>query len=215
MVPLLAGCVVVDAQDGILTRQQIEERTPYASVSTGQAWVNAPGMRSVLQRNLRTGLEQKISLANDSAVRGDNVMMLRTQNGVSGFGRLRFESVIDRFGGMPYPFTDVSSGSLLQGDDGVGAYFWVTENLGDATCILGMRRLNSGMRQLPGNGGVMDIVLRNCVRGTQQDALAPLMADSIGVAPIARDPQGNSRMLSPLAAPSASVIPVQRAGTQP
>ncbi|WP_142662882.1 hypothetical protein [Paracoccus laeviglucosivorans] len=209
----LAGCVF-DAQELVLTKQQVEERTEYTSVPTAQAWVNAPNMRSVLERNLRIGLEQRISLANDTPVPGDNVMMLRTRNGVSGFGRLRFESLIANFGGLPQPFTGLSSGSLVQGDDGVGPYLWASQDVGDVTCILGMRRVNSGMRQLPGNGGIMDIIVRNCVLGSQQDALAPLLADSIGVAPIARDPQGNSRMLSPLAAPSGSVIAIPSGGSQ-
>lgn len=196
-----------------LTPQQINERTPYTPVAISQAWVNAPGMRSVLQRNLGNGLEQRISLSNDASVPGDNLVLLRTRNGVSGFGRLRFETLMASFGGLPQPFARLKSGDLVEGNDGVGSYLWATETLGNATCVLGMRRLNSGMRQLPGNGGVMDLVLRNCVQGTQQDALAPLLADSIGVAPIARDPQGNSRLLSPLAAPSASVIAVP--GGQP
>lgn len=191
-----------------LTPQQIQERTPYTNVAISQAWVNAPGMRSVLQRNLGNGLEQRISLANDSAVPGDNLILLRTRTGVSGFGRLRFETLMSSFGGLPQPFTGLKSGDLLEGNDGVGSYLWAVETRGSATCVLGMRRLNSGMRQLPGNGGVMDLVMRNCVQGTQEDALAPLLADSIGVAPVARDPQGNSRLLSPLAAPSASVVAV-------
>lgn len=203
----MAGCVS-DVRELSLTPQQIRERTPFASLSPAQAWINAPDMRSVLQRDLGNGLEQRIGLANATAVPGDNLVMLRTRNVVSGFGRLRFESLVDSFGGLPQPFSDLSSGDLLQGDDGVGAYFWATRMVGNATCVLGMRRLNAGMRQLPGDAGVMDILLRNCVPGDQQQALAPLLADSIGVAPIARDPQGSSRLLSPLAAPSASVVAV-------
>lgn len=203
----VAGCGS-DVDYLTLTPQQVRERTPYTNVAISQAWVNAPGMRSVLQRNLGNGLEQRISLSNDASVPGDNVVLLRTRTGVSGFGRLRFETLMDSFGGLPQPFTRLKSGDLNQGDDGVGSYLWATETLGNATCVLGMRRLNSGMRQLPGDSGVMDLVMRNCVQGTQQDALAPLLADSIGVAPIARDPQGNSRLLSPLAAPSASVVAV-------
>ena len=211
-IALLMSCVVAGCGSDIdyltLTPQQIQERTPYTNIAISQAWVNAPGMRSVLQRNLGNGLEQRISLANDASVPGDNVVLLRTRNGVSGFGRLRFETLMTSFGGLPQPFARLRSGDLIEGNDGVGSYLWATETLGNATCVLGMRRLNSGMRQLPGNGGVMDLVMRNCMQGTQEDALAPLLADSIGVAPIARDPQGNSRLLSPLAAPSTSVVAV-------
>ncbi|MTH34006.1 hypothetical protein GL279_05265 [Paracoccus limosus] len=206
--PILAGACVPDAQDLILTQGQIDERTAFVSVAPAQAWVNAPGIRSVLQRNIRTGLEQRIGLVNDSAVPGDNVMMLRTRNGVSGFGRLRFESLLASFGGMPQPFGAVSSGDLIAAEDALGPYLWVSRDFGDTTCVLGMRRLNSGMRQLPGDGGVMDVVLRNCLRGTAQQALAPILAESIGIAPIARDGQGNSRLLSPLAAPSAALVAV-------
>lgn len=200
---LLAGCVF-DSQQLILTDQQLKERTPYVAVSTGRAWVNAPMMRGVLERDLRNGLEQKIGLANDTSVAGDNVMLIRAQSGVAGFGRLRFERVIANFGGLPSPFSRLSAGELVQGKDEIGTYFWAAQDIEDARCVLGIRRVNSGMRQLPNNSNVMDIVLRNCVTGTHQDALAPLLASSIGIAPIARDEQGKSRMLSPLAAPSAT-----------
>ncbi|ATQ58206.1 hypothetical protein [Paracoccus yeei] len=202
-----SGCVS-DVRDLSLTPQQIRERTPFASLALTQAWINAPDMRSVLQRGLGDGAEQHIGLANRTPVPGDNLVMLRTRNVVSGFGRLRFESLVASFGGLPQPFSSLSSGDLMQAEDEIGAYFWATHSAGGATCVLGMRRMNSGMRQLPGNAGVMDVMLRNCVPGSQEDALAPLLADSIGVPPIARDVQGGSRLLSPLAGPAAAVVTV-------
>ncbi|MTH79208.1 hypothetical protein [Paracoccus aestuariivivens] len=209
VVAALSGCVM-DSENLVLTQSQLEERTPFVPVSVGQAWVNAPGMRGVLERNLRVGAEQRISLVNTTTVQGDNVMMLRTRNGgMSSYGRLRFEDIVSRFGGLPYPFTNLTSGDLQVGDDGSGSYFWASQTLGGSvSCVLGLRRVDRGMRQLPGDAGVMDIVLRNCVNGSAQDALEPLFSNSIGVAPIASGSNGESRMLSPLAAPTAGLVAI-------
>lgn len=202
-----AGCAV-DAQNFGLTRAQIDERTPFVAVSASQAWVNAPDIRSVFQRHLGIEAEQKIGLVNNTTVPGDNMILLRTRTGSAGLGRLRFEDLVARFGGLPQPFTNLSSGDLLQAEDEAGSYFWAGQMVGGSTnCILGIRRLDSGMRQLPGGAGIMDIIVRNCVNGSQQDALAPLLAASTGVSAAVRAPDGSSRMLSPLAAPSGNLSP--------
>jgi len=202
---LLAGCSP-DPAHFSLTRSQIAERTPFVPVATSQAWVNAGDIRSVLQRDLGAETEQKIGLANRTSVAGDNVILLRTRAGRANLGRLRFEDLVARFGGLPHPFTDLGSGDLLQASDEIGNYFWAGQTIGESTsCILGIRRVDGGMRQLPGGAGIMDIIVRNCVNGTQQEALAPLLANSIGITPLAVGTDGTSRMLSPLAAPSGGL----------
>ncbi|WP_134680600.1 hypothetical protein [Paracoccus ravus] len=189
-----------------LTRGQIDERTPFVAVPSSQAWVSPPHIRSVLQRDLGTESEQQIGLENRSTIAGDNLMLLRTRAGSSNLGRLRFEDVVARFGGLPHPFTNLSSGDLLQEQDGLGTYFWVGQTIGETTnCILGLRRVDGGMRQLPGGTGIMDIIVRNCVIGSQQEALTPLMAESISTVAALRGADGSSRMLSPLAAPTGNL----------
>ncbi|MGA0614053.1 hypothetical protein [Paracoccus sp. KR1-242] len=209
-----SGCST-DPQTFGLTRSQIEERSPFVAVPNSQAWVNAANTRSVLQRNLGAETEQKIGLSNASGVSGDNIILLRTRAGSSNLGRLRFEDLVARFGGLPHPFTNLGSGDLLEAQDEIGTYFWTGQSVGESTnCVLGIRRVDGGMRQLPGGAGIMDIIVRNCVNGSQQDALAPLLANSIGIAPGAGGADGVSRMLSPLAAPTGNLTPRATTGGQ-
>ncbi|WP_081615031.1 calcium-binding protein [Paracoccus sp. N5] len=78
-----------------------------------------------------------------------------------------------------------------------------------------MRRLNAGMRQLPGDAGVMDIMLRNCVPGDQQQALAPLLADSIGVGPVGVWAVINLLMMSLAPLPVGFAARLLHAGVNP
>ena len=48
----------------------------------------------------------------------------------------------------------------------------------------------------------MDIMLRNCVIGTAEEALQPLLAASVGSPLIARAGADQSRLISPLAGPT-------------
>lgn len=198
----VAGCSGAPATFGPAATQ-LAERTPYVAVPVEQAWVNADNIVTVLQRRLGNESEQKIGLSNRTTVRGDNMIFARTRVGPRG---LRFEEIVAQSGGLPHPFTQASAGQLMQDDDGFGSYFWMSEQIGDSTtCVLGIRRLQAGMRQLPPGSSGMDVLLRNCVIGSAQDALAPLLATSVGSVPVARTRDGESRMLSPLAAPSAGL----------
>jgi hypothetical protein len=197
-----AGCSGGPATFGPAAAQ-LSARTPYVAVPAGQAWVNADNIVTVLQRSLGAESEQKIGLSNRTTVRGDNMIFVRTRTGPRG---LRFEELIAQAGGLPHPFTQAGAGQLMQDDDGFGSYFWMSEQIGDSTtCVLGIRRVPAGMRQLPPGSSAMDILLRNCVIGSAQDALAPLLSTSVGSVPVARTRDGESRMLSPLAAPSAGL----------
>ncbi len=199
---VLSGCAF-SLTDGILTKSQVEERTPMRQVPVTHAWVSAPEVQVVLQRDLGFGSEQRISLRNRTLVPEDNLIVLRTRSGMSGSGRLRFEEFMRRVGEPPYPFADVSSGELIGGSDELGSYLWTEKQLGVGTvCVFGVRRVDNGMRQIPGGGGAMDIMLRNCVVGTAEEALRPLLAASVGSPLIARAGTDQSRLISPLAGPT-------------
>jgi hypothetical protein len=199
----LSACVIKPPELP-LTEGEAEETTPLVAVPVSAAWVNAAGMTSVLERGLVNSSEQRIGLVNRTAVPGDNLMILRSRDRFGQIGRLRFDEFMKRIGEVPAPFADVKSGDLRTGSDALGTYFWAEQRMGANTlCILGLRRLGAGGRQLPGDADALDVLVRNCVNGTTEEALAPLMADSVGSVPMAASGPGQSRMLSALAGPSA------------
>lgn len=204
MTALFAGCNF-NHEDLIVWRSQVEEREVHYPIATSQAWVNAPAMRSAMQRDLRSTAEQQLSLVNHTLVPGDNLLLLRTRSRMEIMSRFQFEEFVTRIGGaLPYPFSELKAGDLVQDSDALGDYFWAEQRMDGATvCVLGMRRLDSSMRQMPLDASLLDVMLRNCVVGSTDEALAPLLADSIGIVPMAGGPSGESRMLSPLAAPTA------------
>lgn len=185
---------------------EVEETTQFVTVPLGQAWVSAPEAVIVTERGLVNSMEQRIGLVNRTAVSGDNVLTLRARV-VQGQqqGRFRFDEFLRRIGGLPDPFSALKPGELFSGEDDLGTYFWAEHRAGANTiCVLGLRRLGTGIRQMPGDTNVMDVMLRNCVTGDVDQALEPIMATSIGNVSGARTTTESSRiqMLSPLAGPT-------------
>ena len=201
----LAACNVVPPQLSPML-DEVEETTAFATVPLSRAWVNVPEALLVTERGLVNSREQRIGLANRTTVSGDNVMTLRARVAQGQQeGRFRYEEFLRRIGGLPEPFTTLQAGDLLTGEDELGTYFWGESRLGANTvCVLGLRRLGTGFRQMPGNTNVMDVMLRNCVNGDAEQALAPLWASSIGyVSGVgAAETRGRIEMLSPLAGPT-------------
>ncbi|QYK41000.1 MAG: hypothetical protein KF887_16645 [Paracoccaceae bacterium] len=206
---LLAGALAVSGCVGMAppslpqTQREIEDVTPLVHVPSRQAWVNPEGLKIVMQRGLGNGAEQRLALRNETVLEGDNVMVIRTRLPSFLSGSLRFEEFLARAGGLPAPFEDMTSGDLSAGEDALGPYFWADRRFGaNTSCVLAIRRLDTGARQMPDGARAMDIMLRNCVNGEPQDALGPILAASVGGGPGGAPAGGESRMLSPLAGPT-------------
>lgn len=211
MLALLAGCSqeASDRATGGLYRFMGSQRNPdaemlentveYVVVPAARAMVHAPQALVVFERNLAGTVEQRIVLPNHTAVRGDNQFHIRAQTSRSAdLGRLDFNEVTARFGGMPAPFERVSASGLNSGSDALGSYVYARENLGANTvCVLVVRRLGLGARPLPRGTQALDVVMRNCVTGTLDEALAPMAGPSLAVG----GAQGTVYTLSPHAAP--------------
>lgn len=199
---VLSGC---DIGSGgmIFSDNRPEETIPMRAVPTERAWINAPEAQMVLQRELPRATEQRISLRNRTLVPGDNIMVSRTRSGMRARGPLRFEEWVRWVGEIPAPFADVTSGEMISDSDELGSYLWTEERFGnDTICVLGIRRVDSSMRQIPSGDDVMDVMLRNCVAGTAEDALQPLLAGSITSPALAQVGSGESRLISPLSGPT-------------
>lgn len=197
----LAGCAI-DPRALLTTSRELREQTPFTPVSVSQSWINAPGIVMVVQRGLRGESQQRVALENRSGVPGENVIVMRARHRGGNAGRFVYEEFMRSIGGPPEPFTDIGSGDLITAEDDIGPYFWVEQRVGDdVVCVLGIRRITSAQRLLPGSATVLDILLRNCIPGDAQQALAPLSAGSVSAPPSAGVAAGSTRVISPLAAP--------------
>jgi hypothetical protein len=179
----------------------LQNTTELSVVPTSRALVHAPEALLLLERNLGGALDQRVVLPNRTSVPGDNLMLIRAQTSDSARPtEFNFEEIAARFGGMPVPFQRIEPGGLLTGSDAMGSYVYARENLGvDTICVLVLRRIGANARPLPRNVHALDVILRNCVVGTVDQALAPMSDRALA---IAAAPQGTAYTLSPFAAPT-------------
>lgn len=178
----------------------LEHTVEYSVVPASRAMVHAGDSLVVLERNLGPALEQRIVLPNTSALRGDNVIHIRAQTGASArLTEFNFSEITTRFGGLPAPFQRLTDGTLLSGEDSLGNFVYARETVGTGTlCVLVLRRLTVGARPLPQGAQALDVMMRNCVDGPLEEALAPISERSLGVSGSA---QSGVYTISPHAAP--------------
>jgi hypothetical protein len=211
-IPFLVACAPSDgdrAATGVFrvlnsqrnpAMESLEHASEYGVVAVSRAMVHAPQALLVLERRLGGALEQRIILPNATAVRGDNILHLRAQTETSARSQeFNFNEVSARFGGMPHPFEQANPSGLLSGTDSLGSYVYARQNIGtDTVCVLVLRRLTAGARPMPRGTQSLDLIMRNCVVGTQEQALAPMGDRTMAVHAA---PQGTIYTLSPFAAP--------------
>ena len=171
-----------------------------------RVWAAAPGALVMAQRTVGGDGEQIIGLANDTTLEGDNFLWLRAR---SGRGRaignsLDMADLVTQAGGVPSPFRTLDNSNLRTGSDSLGPFFWQEYRSGAQTnCVLAVRRLNSGALSLPTGTRVLEVMLRNCVNGSIEEALSPIRDGQISrlTGQSGSDVTGGSRMLSSLAGP--------------
>ncbi|WP_323005419.1 hypothetical protein [Pseudorhodobacter sp.] len=175
---------------------------PHVAVSTSAYWVREPLALVGIQRDLGREDEQILGLVNDTTLKGDNfLLMLAGSQGGADLPAFQLKSFVERVGGAPSPFSRVSDSDLRSGSDALGTYFWLEYRSGAQTnCVLAIRRLGLGSRILPARAKSLDVMLRNCVLGPIELALAPILADRIGSS-VGGNPSG-PRLMSPLAGPT-------------
>ncbi len=188
-VALVAGCDTAGVQRnfGLPASDRIEtaEATAqYAIVPTSRAYVNSSNALLVLERDLGSALEQRITLPNSTSLAGENKILLRAQTSASASpNRLVMEDVLTRFGGAPAPFAATSGQQFMTVEDRYGSYVHTTRQMGNGVvCVLAFRRAPSGARPLPRGSTALDIMLRNCIEGSAEQALAPIGEAAFGLA---------------------------------
>jgi len=178
----------------------LEHTVEYSVIPASRAMVHASDALVVLERNLGPALEQRIVIPNATALRGDNVIHIRAQTGSSArLTEFNFSELTTRFGGLPSPFQRLTDATLMSGEDSLGSFVYARETIGTGTlCVLVLRRLTVGARPLPRGAQALDVMMRNCVDGSIEQALAPISERLLGVSGSA---QGAVYTLSPHAAP--------------
>lgn len=206
---LLAGCSTQRFDGGGLfggiggqgaqSMQTLEQTVEFTLVPPTRAMVSAPQALLIFERELGGAVEQRIILPNESAVTGDNVIHIRAQtSGSTDLGRFNFTEIEARFGGLPAPFERLTEGGLSTANDTLGTFVYARQTVGAATnCVLVMRRMDLGSRPLPRGTRALDVMMRNCVNGSVEQALAPMGARSLAVT----GSTGAINALSPYAAP--------------
>lgn len=175
------------SQGGQTSRTELAEAlSEFRIVPTGRAFVSVPNALLVLERDLGVALEQRITLPNTTSLAGENTIQLRAQTSrSSSTTRLQLTEILAQFGGVPSPFRALEESSLSSTTDQYGdVTYTATRPGGDVTCVLAFRRSQIGARALPRGSSALDLMMRNCVTGSVQDALAPLgpQAFSLGLA---------------------------------
>jgi hypothetical protein len=201
---LLAACTG-DNPD-LTDLQRDVARTEWITVSPEDAWVYLPHTRLVLERRFARVAEQRLLLPNLTVLSGDNFVYLRadTPGFLAEAGNLRLRRVLAQAGGLPAPFTEEDLRILRSREDGAGALTWTEWTSGaGTTCVLALRRLDVADRLLPGRAAALDMVMRNCVPGDAEAALAPAGPEMVAFpAPEGMARGAPVRTLSALAAPS-------------
>lgn len=163
--------------------ERAEATQEYRIVRSARAFVNAPHALLVLERDLGSAIEQRITLPNATSLPGENKIRLRVQSGRSASTtRLSLTEIMARFGGVPAPFTNLSEGDLMVSEDRYGSYVYATRRISERmVCVLAVRRVEAGARPLPSGSTALDLMLRNCVDGSVQDALMPIGDRAFGL----------------------------------
>jgi hypothetical protein len=187
---VLAGLVFLAACQGLpsaisgqSSTELAEALTEFRVVPTSRALINVPNALVVLERNLNGAIEQRITLPNTTSLAGENVILLRAQTSrTASPTRLVLSDVLTQFGGAPVPFSGISDTSLTATSDQYGDITYTTLRPGgDLLCVLAFRRTQIGGRALPAGASALDIMMRNCVSGGVDTALAPVGAGAFGL----------------------------------
>lgn len=185
---VLIAAVLTACQMGIPSQSSsptelAEALTEYRVVPTSRAFINIPQALVVLERDLGSATEQRVTLPNSTSLSGENVILLRAQTTRSASAsRLVLNDVLAQFGGTPSPFTTVSDSALTARSDQFGDItYTVLRPGGDITCVLAFRRAQMGGRALPRGSSALDMMMRNCVSGGLDQALQPLGDSAFGL----------------------------------
>lgn len=180
---VLGACQMTGSGTSSSPTELAEALSEYRVVPATRAFVNVPNSLVVMERNLGVATEQRVTLPNLTSLAGENTILLRAQsNRSANRSRLLLDDVLAQFGGAPAPFGTVNDSSLSSRSDQYGDITYTTLRPGgDVTCVLAFRRSQIGARALPSGTAALDLMMRNCVSGSVEDALSPIGPAAFGL----------------------------------
>lgn len=179
----LAACQMTGGGSSSSPTELAEALSEYRVVPASRAFVNVPNALLVMERNLGVAVEQRVTLPNQTSLAGENTILMRAQTSRSSSrSRLLLDDVLAQFGGTPTPFGTITDSSLTARSDQYGDITYaVARPGGDVTCVLAFRRSQIGARAVPSGTSALDLMLRNCVSGSVEDALSPIGPAAFGL----------------------------------
>ncbi|MBN2760013.1 MAG: hypothetical protein JXQ79_05910 [Rhodobacteraceae bacterium] len=180
---LLSACGLRLPGDTDSPTELAEATTEFRVVPATRAFISVPQALLVMERDLGAAVEQRITLPNQTTLAGENMIIMRAQQaGYARGTRFVLSEQLSQFGGAPAPFAGVSDGALTATSDSFGDITYTTTRPGgDVTCVLAFRRTQTASRALPRGSRALDIMLRNCVSGSVEQALSPIGASAFGL----------------------------------
>ena len=180
---MLSACQMSGPGTNASPTERAEALSEYRIVPASRAFVNVPNALVVMERDLGVATEQRATLPNTTSLAGENTILMRAQtNRSSSRARLLLDDVLAQFGGTPSPFGTITESALTARSDQYGDITYsVMRPGGDVTCVLAFRRSQIGARALPRGTSALDLMLRNCVSGSVEEALSPIGPDAFGL----------------------------------
>lgn len=179
----ISACQMVSPGSNSSPTELAEALNEYRIIPASRAYINVPTAMLVMERDLGTATEQRVTLPNATSFSGENTILLRAQTTRSASStRLVLNDVLAQFGGTPSPFSNITDSALTAQSDQYGDItYTVARPGGDITCVLAFRRAQTSGRALPRGASALDLMMRNCVSGPVDLALAPLGASAFGL----------------------------------
>ncbi|WP_420024501.1 hypothetical protein ACN9JG_21095 (plasmid) [Cereibacter azotoformans] len=198
---LLSACSQADLP--VVSVSMPSATTEYRLVASQRRWVGIAAGETTLERQGETGPEQLIALPNATTTPGDNFILLKARKDFAAAGRFSTSVFSADMDERIRPFRGLSDTNLRSRTDPLGPLFWTEMRQGSLYCVLAFRRMDAAARMLPSNARTVDLMMRNCVNGDLEAALAPIGAASISgmLAAGGTGAGGMGILLSPLAGP--------------
>jgi hypothetical protein len=204
----LSGCALFEPE----TRPP--ETIQWRSIPLSAAWTTQPDATYAVARDLGPSVDQKLGLANETVMAGENVLLMRGYRRDDALLLMpRLDDFLTIAKGHLAPFSERVEGMLVQSVDAAGVYNWAeTAGPEHETCVLAMRRLRREEALIPTGFTALDIVLRNCVHGGRAAAMAPFGPERVAAANLGARPEG-VEALSHLAGPRLAPAPAASGST--
>ncbi|MBR9766461.1 MAG: hypothetical protein GYB53_23830, partial [Rhodobacteraceae bacterium] len=107
--------------------QGLPDETPYRQQALSDGWISTDRAQLILERRDRSVLEQRILLTNRTAMKGENLILLRAETAPNALEtRFQPEILLADTGGVPAPFGRFESLSFTVTEDALGVINWTS-----------------------------------------------------------------------------------------